>query len=288
VLGESLGANGPRHVRLVQGSHIVIRSRWADGRAFFFQAADGRVIFAIPYEDDFTLIGTTDREFHGDPGAARADAEEVRYLCAAASEYLAEPVAPEDVVWAFSGVRPLFDDGASKAQEATRDYVLRSEGKPALINIFGGKLTTYRRLAEAVLVQVEAALGSRAGSWTGSAPLPGGDFPVEGVEDLVARLRAGRPWLDEALARRLARHYGTAAERILGEARDVGGLGRAFGAGLTEAEVAYLVEHEWAETGEDILWRRTKLGLRVGEEAAAELDAFVRRAVAARQPVAAE
>jgi glycerol-3-phosphate dehydrogenase len=276
VLGCALGGGAVHNVRLVQGSHIVIRRRLVDDRAFFFQTGDGRIIFAIPYEGDFTLIGTTDRDYEGDPAAARADADEIAYLCAAASAYLADPVGPEDVAWAFSGVRPLYDDGASKAQEATRDFVLRSEGEPALVNVFGGKLTTYRRLAEAVMEKVEAALGRRGTAWTGTSPLPGGDFPVDGVAALVSRLRDGRPWLAESHARRLVRLYGTRAHGILGGARRAEDLGRRLGHDLTEAELAHLVGQEWAETGEDVLWRRTKLGLRVSEAEAQAIDAHVR------------
>jgi glycerol-3-phosphate dehydrogenase len=290
VISTALGAerDARPNVRLVQGSHIVVPRRFDDPRAFFFQAADGRVIFAIPYEDAFTLIGTTDSDYTGDPQAAKATEAEIAYLCDAASGYFAEPVRPEDVVWAFSGVRPLYDDGASKAQEATRDYVLRTEGSPAVINIFGGKLTTFRRLAEAVLERVEGALGRRGPRWTGEASLPGGDFPMQGLGDLVAGLGARHPWLPPGEAWRLARLYGTEARKILGDARGPDDLGRQFGAGLTEAELRHLVEREWAETGEDVLWRRTKLGLRVEPDEAARLDAFVRDLVARRRAVAAE
>jgi glycerol-3-phosphate dehydrogenase len=290
VIAGALGAEpgARRSVRLVQGSHIVVPRRYDDPRAFFFQAADGRVIFAIPYESAFTLIGTTDSDFTGDPKAAKATEAEIAYLCAAASDYLVEPVQPQDVVWAFSGVRPLYDDGASRAQEATRDYVLRTEGSPTLINIFGGKLTTYRRLAEAVLERVEGALGRRGPPWTEAAHLPGGDFPMEGLGDLVSGLEARHAWLPPGEARRLGRLYGTEAERILGDAAGPGDLGRQFGAGLTEAEVRHHVEREWAETSDDILWRRTKLGLRVTPDEAARLDAFVRGLVANRHAVAAE
>lgn len=290
VIGDALREEpGPRrNIRLVQGSHIVVPRKLDDPRAFFFQAADGRVIFAIPYEEDFTLIGTTDRDYAGDPQEVTATQAEIAYLCDAASEYFAVPVRPRDVVWAFSGVRPLFDNGASKAQEATRDYVLRTEGTPAVVNIFGGKLTTYRRLAEAVLERVEGALGSRGPRWTDEAGLPGGDFPIDGLDDLASELVATRPWLEPVQARRLCRLYGTQARAVLGDAAGPDDLGERFGAGLTQAEIRHLVEREWAETGEDILWRRTKLGLRVTPEEASRLDAHVRSMAAARRSMAAE
>jgi glycerol-3-phosphate dehydrogenase len=288
VLDGTLGETGARHVRLVQGSHIVVRQKFADPRAYFFQTADGRIIFAIPYQDDFTLIGTTDRDYDGDPSKAAANEAEVGYLCAAASEYFAEPVRREDVVWSFSGVRPLYDDGASKAQEATRDYVLRVEGDgeaPPLLNVFGGKLTTYRRLAEAVMERVEGRLGKRGARWTADATLPGGDFPVTGFEAAVADFAAARPWLAPSDARRLFRLYGTCAAEVVGDAKRPEDLGRDFGAGLREAEVDYLVRREWAQTADDVLWRRTKLGLRLSPEAARSLDGHL---AAVLGPVAAE
>jgi glycerol-3-phosphate dehydrogenase len=274
---------GAHDVRLVQGSHIVVSRRSEDDRAFFFQAPDGRVVFAIPYEDAYTLIGTTDREYSGDPGATAPTDAEIAYLCDAASAYFAQPVRREDVVWSFAGVRPLYDDGASKAQEATRDYVLRATGAPALISVIGGKLTTYRRLAEAVLARVEASIGRRGPRWTHDATLPGGDFLVDGTEAQITALSRARPWLAEEHARRLVRLYGTLAADAAG-ARE----GRRLGADLHAAEVLYLVRREWATTGEDVLWRRTKLGLRMNEAEAREVDAFVREAAFGRAAAAAE
>jgi len=277
-----------RNVRLVQGSHIVVPKKFDDTRAFLFQASDGRVIFAIPYEGDFTLIGTTDRDYAGDPAAAAADEAEIAYLCNAASAYFAEPVRPDDVVWAFAGVRPLFAKHESRAQDISRDYELRSDGTPPVIHVFGGKLTTYRRLAEAALKHIEAALGRRGPRWTASARLPGGDFAMEGLAELATDIAARYPWLAPEEARRLARLYGTEADLVLDAAQGPDDLGRAFGGGLSEAEVRHLVDREWAQTGEDILWRRTKLGLRLSPEEAAALDAFVRADVAERRRMAAE
>ncbi len=281
VLAGALGKNGVANVRLVQGSHIVIKRKFDDPRAYFFQNRDGRIIFAIPYEEDFTLIGTTDRDYDGEPGKAAISDEEIDYLCAAASEYFAEPVRRADIVWTYSGVRPLYDDGASKAQEATRDYVLKGEGgdgQAPLENIFGGKITTYRRLAEAMLERIGERIGKKGAPWTADAKLPGGDFPVTGFAEEVERLRADYGFLEAAHARRLVRLYGTRARAILGAARTQADLGRCFGADLYECEVRYLMENEWAFSAEDVLWRRTKRGLRLSGEEAAALEAFMHEA----------
>jgi glycerol-3-phosphate dehydrogenase len=277
VLAETLGRNGAHNVRLVQGSHIVVERKFDDPRAYFFQNRDGRIVFAIPYENDYTLIGTTDRDYDGDPGDVAITESEIDYLCAAASEYFADPVRREDIVWTYSAVRPLYDDGASKAQEATRDYVLTAdapEGQAPLIDVFGGKITTYRRLAEHMMERIEEFLGPRQrGSWTADAPLPGGDFAPDGYGREVAGLKTAYPFLDDGLAARLVRLYGTRARMLLGPAKSVADLGRCFGADLYEAEIRYLVAQEWATIAGDVLWRRTKRGLRLtGEEAAALED----------------
>lgn len=279
VLAGAVGQNDVRNVRLVQGSHIVVAKKFEGSRAYFFQNRDGRIIFAIPYEDEFTLIGTTDRDYQGDPRAAKISDAELAYLCDAASEYFAAPVRREDIVWTYSAVRPLYDDGASKAQEATRDYVLKSDGgdgSAPLINIFGGKITTYRRLSEHVLEKIEAFLGRRGKPWTAGAALPGGDFPATGFNAEVDKLKAAYPFLDARHARRLTRLYGTRARDFLGLAKSLSDLGRCFGADLYEAEIRYLVDQEWAVSAEDVLWRRTKCGLRLSREAAAGLDDFMR------------
>lgn len=288
VLSATVGLNDVHNVRLVQGSHIVVGKKFDDPRAYFFQNKDGRIIFAIPYEDEFTLIGTTDRDYPGDPHDVRISDAEIDYLCAAASEYFAQPVEPSDIVWTYSAVRPLYDDGASKAQEATRDYVLKAdggEGVAPIVNAFGGKITTYRRLSESMLEKIEGFLGKRGKPWTANAPLPGGDFPVTGFDAEVAKLKTAYPFLDARLARRLTRLYGTRARKLLGLAKSNVDLGRNFGADLYEAEVRYLVENEWAMTAEDVLWRRTKRGLRLSREQAAVLDEFMRGI--SRQHVAA-
>lgn len=277
VLAETVGQD-VHNVRLVQGSHIVVRKKFDDPRAYFFQNKDGRIIFAIPYEDDFTLIGTTDQDYDGDPRSARISQTEIDYLCNAASEYFAEPVKPEHIVWTYSGVRPLYDDGASKAQEATRDYVLKADGgngQAPIVNIFGGKITTYRRLAESMLEIIEKRLGRKGQPWTATAALPGGEFEATAFDAEVAKLKAAYPFLDMRLARRLTRLYGTRAKALLGLAKSEADLGRNFGADLYEAEVRYLVDKEWAVTADDILWRRTKRGLKLGKDQKAVLEEFL-------------
>ncbi|WP_448151249.1 glycerol-3-phosphate dehydrogenase [Labrys miyagiensis] len=277
VMEGVLSHNEPHQVRLVQGSHIVVRKMFEHDRCYIFQNPDGRIIFAIPYEDEFTLIGTTDQDYRGDPASVAITPEETDYLCKAASEYFRKPVTPDDIVWTYSGVRPLYDDKASAAQAATRDYVIKEEhaaGAP-LLNIFGGKITTYRRLSEHMLQHVEKILGTRGKPWTADAPLPGGDMPAADLEAFIRRLHADKPFLPPALARRLARAYGTRATRFLGKASSLADLGRDFGLGLSQAEIDYLVEEEWAITSEDILWRRSKLGLHLPASVAGEIDAYL-------------
>ncbi|OCW57642.1 glycerol-3-phosphate dehydrogenase [Hoeflea olei] len=277
ILSGVVGRNQAHNVRLVQGSHIVVPKLHDHDRAYIFQNGDGRMIFALPYEEDFTLIGTTDRDYEGDPRDATITDGEIDYLCAAASEYFARPVERASIVWTYSGVRPLYDDGASAAQEATREYVLKAdpgEGAP-LINIFGGKITTYRKLAESVLAMVEERLGRKSAPWTHRAALPGGDFPADGFEAQVARLLADYPFLQPHQARRYVRHYGTRARLLLGDARSVAEMGEDFGHGLYAREVDYLMTQEWAVEAADVLWRRTKRGLRLDREQVMALEAYM-------------
>jgi glycerol-3-phosphate dehydrogenase len=281
VIRGAFGQNEARHVRLVQGSHIVVRKKFEGERAYFFQNPDNRIIFAIPYENDFTLIGTTDRDFTDDPKDVRISDEETDYLCRTASEYFREPVRREDIVWTYSAVRPLFDDGASKAQEATRDYVLKLQagsadaGGPPLLNVFGGKLTTYRRLAEHALEKIAEAIGAKGKPWTRDSHLPGGDFPAQGYEAEVVRLKKAYPFLFETHARRLVRRYGTRATILLGKAAKTEDLGQRFGGDLYEAEVRYLIENEWAMNAADVLWRRTKDGLRLNDDEKRRLEGYM-------------
>ncbi|MCJ8520003.1 glycerol-3-phosphate dehydrogenase [Pseudorhizobium tarimense] len=277
VLSKAMGQNGRRRVRLVQGSHIVVKKKFDDPRAYFFQNPDNRIIFAIPYQQDYTLIGTTDRDFDGDPKKIEISQEEVGYLCSAASEYFLDPVQTEDIVWTYSAVRPLYDDGASKAQEATRDYVLKmdqSSGAP-LLNVFGGKLTTYRRLAEHALEKIGEAIGAKGAPWTAGSHLPGGEFPATGYEEQVRRLLQLFPFLIESHARRLIRAYGTDTFEMLAGAKSPKDLGTLFGGDLYAREVDWLIEREWAYSADDILWRRTKQGLRLTTDQVHTLEEYM-------------
>lgn len=269
-------------VRLVRGSHIVVPRLYDHDKAYFFQGADGRIIFAIPYQDDFTLIGTTDRDHQGAPLDAECTPEEQQYLCDFASEYFKAPVTPDQVVWTYSGVRPLYDDGAKSATAATRDYVLSMDeaGAPCL-NVFGGKITTYRRLAEHAMEKLASHFAQTGAAWTAGAPLPGGDFPVDAVSRLIADLQADYPFLTERWAARLVRAYGSDARMILGDAKDADALGRDFGATLTEAELRWLMEHEFARHAEDVVWRRSKLGLRMDAKQIAALEGWMQEVRAA-------
>jgi glycerol-3-phosphate dehydrogenase len=278
ILGQVAGLNTVARVRMVKGSHVVTRRLYGHDRCYIFQNSDGRICFAIPYEDEFTLIGTTDEEFKGDPSEAAISEAETAYLCRAVSGYFRQEVTPADVVWSYAGVRPLYDDGASRAQEATRDYVLTLDapaGGAPLLSVFGGKITTYRRLAEAVMARLSPHLPGLRPAWTATSPLPGGDFEWNGAATLAADLASRYPFLDPALARRLVRYYGTRAAAMLGDAREAADLGRDFGAGLTEREVAWQMREEWAREPADVLWRRTKLGLRIGAEGQAALAGFM-------------
>ena len=248
-------------VRLVRGSHIVTRKLYDHDRCYFFQGTDGRIIFAIPYEQDFTLIGTTDKDHVGPPGNPVCSTEERDYLCNFASQYFARPVTPDDVVWTYSGVRPLYNDGAKSATAATRDYVLSlDENGPPLLNVFGGKITTHRRLAESALSKLVSFFPEAGSAWTARVPLPGGDFPLSGVAELTADLKRRHLFLTEYWAGRLIRAYGTEAAKILNGATSAAALGRDFGATLTEVEVLWLMTHEFAMRATDVDWRRTKIG----------------------------
>ncbi|MEX2519830.1 MAG: glycerol-3-phosphate dehydrogenase [Paracoccaceae bacterium] len=278
VLNQRLGQNSREGVRLVRGSHIVTRRLFDHDQPYFLQQPDGRIIFAIPYETDFTLIGTTDKDHDGPPGAPICTEEERDYLLAAASFYFEKPVTVEDIVWSYSGVRPLYDDHASSATAATRDYVLSlsdEAGAAPLLNVFGGKITTHRRLSEEAVGKLSPYFPSLADGWTAGAPLPGGDFPVDGAPALVDQLRLDYPFLSERWALRLIRAYGREAATLLGAARSAADLGRDFGATLTEREARWLIDHEFARRAEDIVWRRSKLGLRLSAAEIAALDEWV-------------
>lgn len=254
-------------LRLVKGSHIVVARKFEGEHSYIFQNRDGRIIFAIPYEGDHTLIGTTDQPWTYDEGPAKISDSEIDYLCAAASEYFEEPVLRDHIQWTYSGVRPLFDDKSQSASTVTRDYVFDyndQSGAPVL-SVFGGKITTYRVLARQAMKTLKAALQTDTNDWTRDAPLPGGDFAPPDFEALCADYHHRWPFLAETLIRRLVRAYGTDTRNILAEAKTEADLGTCFGAGLYETEINWLIRHEFARDADDILWRRSKLGLHMSE-----------------------
>ena len=278
VLHQQLDLGSAGRVRLVRGSHIVVPRICGHDKAYIFQNADQRIVFAIPYEDDYTLIGTTDRDHAGDPADTACTDEEAAYLCSSVSEYLREEISPDDIVWRYSGVRPLYDDGKKSAAAATRDYVLEVDApgqRLPLLNVFGGKITTYRRLAEAALAKLAPFFPEMNAPWTAGVTLPGGDFAVDGAEALAARIRERYHFVDETFARRLVKSYGTESFDVLGNASTFEQLGRHFGFNLTEAELRWLMNKEWARTADDVLWRRSKLGLKLAHDEAAALDAWM-------------
>ena len=272
-LSAKPGRNAAR-VRLVKGSHIVTKRLFEGDHAYFFQNGDDRIIFAIPYEaGTATLIGTTDVPFTSNKDIVEISPEETQYLCDAVSEYFVKEVTPADVVSTYSGVRPLYDDQNENASEVTRDYVLvydDEEGAP-ILSVFGGKITTFRKLSEGAIKILSQALGEVGGEWTKTAPLPGGDIPNADFEAFAGRMREKYQGFPEEFVRRMARAYGTRMSIILREAQTYDDLGQAFGGGLYAAEVDYLIETEFATTAQDILWRRSKLGLHMEE---AQIDAL--------------
>lgn len=287
----------PQHrVRLVKGSHIVVRRLFSHDDAYIFQNPDKRIIFAIPYERDFTLIGTTDLEFHGDPARVSIDAEEVRYLCDSINRYFKQKIAPADVAWSYSGVRPLLEDEhAQNASAVTRDYRLETDhpdDEAPLLSVFGGKITTYRKLAEEAVDTLCEALRHDGRTWTAGVPLPGGDLPRADIHAFIAAFRSRHPWLPESLARRYAHAYGTRADTLIGAARSLDDLGPSLAPGIAlhEAELRYLRDVEWARTSGDVLWRRSKLGLHIAPDSrhtvASRIDDWFARQDAAATDIA--
>jgi len=278
VLRSTLMSNSDADVRLVRGSHIVTKKLFDHDKCYFFQGSDGRIIFAIPYETDFTLIGTTDQDQDDPTVKPECTPEERDYLIEFINEYLAVPIGVEDIVWSFSGVRPLFNDGASSASAATRDYVLKLEESlgATSLNVFGGKITTYRCLAETALDEIQKVLSISGKPWTAGVPLPGGDFDVTEVDKLVVDARNTFSFLTERWARRLVRAYGTEVSDVLGEAKNLSSLGKHFGADLYQVEVEWLMKNEYAQCSEDVLWRRTKIGLRLNDQQISVLDDWIK------------
>lgn len=266
-----------RRLRLDKGSHIVVRRLYDHDRAYILQAPDNRVVFAIPFQRDFTLIGTTDKSFVGDPAIVAASGEEIDYLCTVVNEYFRSEIGAADVVWAYAGIRSLYDDGARKAQDVGRDYTLILDehfGEAPLLTVYGGKITTYRRLAEEALGRL-AHFFPRSRPWTAESALPGGDFVYDGVDTLIESTQRTWRFLTADHARRLVGAYGTRISRVLGQATKLDDLGMRFGADLTAAEVRYLMAEEWAATADDVLWRRSKLGLRFTPAQTALLERFM-------------
>jgi glycerol-3-phosphate dehydrogenase len=273
VLGDATGVPA----RLDKGSHIVVRRLYEHDRAYILQTADRRVVFAIPFERDFTLIGTTDQSFSADPSTALPTGDEIDYLCGVINSYFRTTIAAADVVWAYAGVRGLYDDGARKAQDTGREYVLALDdpyGKAPLLTVYGGKITTYRRVAEEALAKLGDYLPASP-NWTASSALPGGDFVYDGIETLVERTLRTWPFLAANHAWRLTRAYGTRVDNVLKSATKAADLGIRFGADLTAAEVRYLMTKEWAQTADDVLWRRSKLGLHFSDAQRQTLDRFM-------------
>jgi glycerol-3-phosphate dehydrogenase len=276
-------------VRLVKGSHIVVRRRFEHDSGYILQSEDKRVVFALPFADDYTLIGTTDEAFVGDLTAPAPSAKEILYLCDVMNAYFRDKVMPDELAWSYSGVRALLDDGSRNAEDVTRDYAIvldRGKRKAPLLTIYGGKITTYRRLAEAALQKLKRVL--RPGpAWTAKSHLPGGGFPALDFYEVVAAAIGRWPFLSEPHARRLVRAYGTRLEQILGKADSMQDLGPRFAGDLTGAELRYLVEQEWAETADDVLWRRSKLGLRASAEDRVAINRFIAEVRAQASPAAA-
>ncbi|MFM9943290.1 MAG: glycerol-3-phosphate dehydrogenase [Hyphomicrobiaceae bacterium] len=279
------GGNARPHLRLIKGSHIVVPRIAGANDAYLLQSADGRVVFALPYEDNFTLIGTTDVAFTGDAKDVAIAADEESYLLALASRFFKVPLTADSIVWRYAGVRPLYDDQSDNPSAVTRDYKLElsaGQGRPPLLTVMGGKVTTYRRLAEEALDRLGPHMGPMGPAWTTRAPLPGGDIPGGDFAGFVQRLRHQYPHLDAELLHRLARRHGSNTATVLSTAKQTADLGRDLGYGLTEREVAYLRHHEWATTADDVLWRRTKVGLHLTPEqratAATAIDRLLRHA----------
>jgi len=268
LLDGALNTQTPENIRLVRGAHIVVKRLFEHDRAYFFQGRDGRIIFAIPYQNDFTMIGTTDADHPNADSPAICTKQEQDYLCEFASNYFRKPVTTDQIIWTFAGVRPLFDDGAGSASAATRDYVISfaDDAKTApLLNIFGGKITTYRKLSENALKKLAPFFDNPAGNWTGTAPLPGGNFAVDGVNKLLEAIQKNYPFLDDIWARRLLRAYGTDVFKLLGGAKSANDLGQHIGWNLYACEVDWMVKNEFAQTADDILWRRSKIGLHLNK-----------------------
>ncbi|MEQ8772853.1 MAG: glycerol-3-phosphate dehydrogenase [Erythrobacter sp.] len=278
LLGRALPGERHANLRLVKGSHLIFPKLFEGEHSYIFQNRDDRIVFAIPYEREFTLVGTTDVTFEGDPSHIAISEEEARYICAAANEYLARDVSPDDAVASYAGVRPLYDDRSAQNSTVTRDYQFELDrgadgAGPALLSIFGGKITTYRKLAEHALEELE--IGGE--QWTASEPLPGGDIDPMRFDAFVSRQAQLYPFLAPDTVRRLARAYGTRMDVLLDDAKGINDLGAHLGGDLYAAELEYLVAHEFVLDAEDVLRRRSKLHLHLGKEAQGRVAAWFDR-----------
>ena len=268
------GIHGDAALRLVKGSHVVVPRLYGGEHAYILQNDDRRIVFVLPFERDFTLIGTTEAPFDGDPAGVACSDEEAAYLCRAVSRWFTEPISPAAILWRYAGVRPLYEDHAKNASAVTRDYVLLLEGGPDLapiLSVLGGKITTFRRLAEHALERLAPFFPGLPPAWTRGSVLPGGDLPAGGA----AGLRSAYSWLDPSAAERLLGQYGSEAASVLGDAKEPSDLGETFGAGLSAREVEWMRREEWAETADDVLWRRSKLGLRLDAAGRTRLAAYL-------------
>jgi len=284
---QALGLPHSQRLRLVKGSHIVIPRLFEGDQAYILQNTDRRIVFAIPYEGAFTLVGTTDETYVGDPAKVAISPEEVSYLCRVVNDHFTKQIAPSDVVWTYAGVRPLHEDEAASASAVTRDYVLELddvEGRAPLLSIFGGKITTFRRLAEHALEKLARYFPDAAPPWTSGTPLPGGDMPGADFEAFRASCRNRWPWLPPPLAERYARAYGTRVARLLDNAQGINDLGAHLGDDIYACEVEYLRREEWAISAEDILWRRSKRGLHVSPSTVSALERWLGESAQARAP----
>jgi glycerol-3-phosphate dehydrogenase len=286
VLGERVGVQSQKRVRLVAGSHIIVPRLHQHEHAFIFQNPDQRIVFAIPYERHFTLIGTTERELDNEPRDVEITRSEIDYLCRSVNRFCRQPIAPGEVISTYSGVRALFDDAPGVASKVTRDYVLEMErvGGAPVLSVFGGKITTFRRLAETAIDSICETLGLRTSHWTETAQLPGGDLPQSDFDAFLWELKASHPWLSPNLAWRYARNYGSRAEQIIDGAKSVDALGEEIASGLFEAELEYLITNEWVREAQDLLWRRTKLGLHLSAVQCATVAERIARVVGATPP----
>jgi len=276
LFSEALTLKSPQNVRLVKGSHIVVPKLHDQPEAYMLQNADQRIVFVIPFEEDFSLIGTTDVEYNGDAAEVKISEDEIQYLLNITNDYFKKKIVKADIVTTYSGVRPLLDDESVNAQAVTRDYTLELEddnGTAPILSIFGGKITTYRKLAEAAVDKLSPYFTGISGKWTANSPLPGGNF--SDITSFTAEVAEAFPWLPKPLRTRLIRSYGTRIYALLHKVASMDALGENFGADLYEHEVNFLIAHEWAINLDDVIWRRTKRGLYLTEQQVSELQQYL-------------